>query len=232
MAPALEDAKSIAVCTGYSQSPGERVEGQASEPIGIPEAPPCSRVNGARSNASRRRRMRSARSAKLAIAAALRSGEGGRLVLISAQAPRACWQCRTGSSFLAPLALARNVSVSSPPTANALSSTPPAKTTKRRRLQPSMRLRSDRTISCSRRLGEQRDCAEFTARRRAARKAPGRLQSRPSSCAGLGLAASAERGQYVAAVFDIGPEAIEGSTRLAAGTAQKAALSIISTLAA
>jgi N-acetylmuramic acid 6-phosphate etherase len=36
----------------------------------------------------------------------------------------------------------------------------------------------------------------------------------------------------VAAVFDIGPEAVEGSTRLAAGTAQKAALSIISTLAA
>ena len=36
----------------------------------------------------------------------------------------------------------------------------------------------------------------------------------------------------VAAVFDIGPEAVEGSTRLAAGTAQKAALGIISTLAA
>ena len=36
----------------------------------------------------------------------------------------------------------------------------------------------------------------------------------------------------VAAVFDIGPEAVEGSTRLAAGTAQKAALSVISTLAA
>ncbi|MBV8105804.1 MAG: N-acetylmuramic acid 6-phosphate etherase [Hyphomicrobiales bacterium] len=36
----------------------------------------------------------------------------------------------------------------------------------------------------------------------------------------------------VAAVFDIGPEAVEGSTRLAAGTAQKAALSIISTLVA
>ncbi len=36
----------------------------------------------------------------------------------------------------------------------------------------------------------------------------------------------------VATVFDIGAEAVEGSTRLAAGTAQKAALSIISTLAA
>jgi N-acetylmuramic acid 6-phosphate etherase len=36
----------------------------------------------------------------------------------------------------------------------------------------------------------------------------------------------------VAAAFDIGAEAVEGSTRLAAGTAQKAALSVISTLAA
>ncbi len=33
-------------------------------------------------------------------------------------------------------------------------------------------------------------------------------------------------------VFDIGPEAVEGSTRLAAGTAQKAALGVLSTLAA
>ncbi len=36
----------------------------------------------------------------------------------------------------------------------------------------------------------------------------------------------------VAGAFDIGPEAVEGSTRLAAGTAQKAALGVISTLAA
>jgi N-acetylmuramic acid 6-phosphate etherase len=36
----------------------------------------------------------------------------------------------------------------------------------------------------------------------------------------------------IAAVFDTGPEAVEGSTRLAAGTAQKAALGVISTLAA
>ena len=36
----------------------------------------------------------------------------------------------------------------------------------------------------------------------------------------------------VAATFDIGAEAVEGSTRLAAGTAQKAALGVISTLAA
>ena len=36
----------------------------------------------------------------------------------------------------------------------------------------------------------------------------------------------------VAAVFDTGPEAVEGSTRFAAGTAQKAALGVISTLAA
>jgi N-acetylmuramic acid 6-phosphate etherase len=36
----------------------------------------------------------------------------------------------------------------------------------------------------------------------------------------------------VAAVFDTGPEAVEGSTRLAAGTAQKAAFGVISTLAA
>lgn len=36
----------------------------------------------------------------------------------------------------------------------------------------------------------------------------------------------------VAAAFDVGAEAVEGSTRLAAGTAQKAALSVISTLAA
>ncbi len=36
----------------------------------------------------------------------------------------------------------------------------------------------------------------------------------------------------VAAVFDTGAEAVEGSTRLAAGTAQKAALGVISTLAA
>ena len=35
----------------------------------------------------------------------------------------------------------------------------------------------------------------------------------------------------VSAAFDVGVEAIEGSTRLAAGTAQKAALSVISTLA-
>jgi N-acetylmuramic acid 6-phosphate etherase len=36
----------------------------------------------------------------------------------------------------------------------------------------------------------------------------------------------------IAAVFDTGAEAVEGSTRLAAGTAQKAALGVISTLAA
>jgi N-acetylmuramic acid 6-phosphate etherase len=36
----------------------------------------------------------------------------------------------------------------------------------------------------------------------------------------------------IAAVFDTGAEAFEGSTRLAAGTAQKAALGVISTLAA
>ena len=36
----------------------------------------------------------------------------------------------------------------------------------------------------------------------------------------------------IAAVFDTGVEAVEGSTRLAAGTAQKAALGVISTLAA
>jgi len=36
----------------------------------------------------------------------------------------------------------------------------------------------------------------------------------------------------IAAVFDTGAEAVEGSTRLAAGTSQKAALSVISTLAA
>ena len=36
----------------------------------------------------------------------------------------------------------------------------------------------------------------------------------------------------LAATFDIGAEAVEGSTRLAAGTAQKAALGVISTLAA
>jgi N-acetylmuramic acid 6-phosphate etherase len=35
-----------------------------------------------------------------------------------------------------------------------------------------------------------------------------------------------------AVVFDVGPEAVEGSTRLAAGTAQKAALGVLSTLAA
>ena len=34
------------------------------------------------------------------------------------------------------------------------------------------------------------------------------------------------------AAFDVGPEAVEGSTRLAAGTAQKAALGVLSTLAA
>jgi N-acetylmuramic acid 6-phosphate etherase len=36
----------------------------------------------------------------------------------------------------------------------------------------------------------------------------------------------------IAAVFDTGAEAVEGSTRLSAGTAQKAALGVISTLAA
>ncbi len=45
---------------------------------------------------------------------------------------------------------------------------------------------------------------------------------------GSPLAALADAG----VVFDIGPEAVEGSTRLAAGTAQKAALGILSTLAA
>jgi len=46
--------------------------------------------------------------------------------------------------------------------------------------------------------------------------------------AGSPLAAIAD----AAAVFDIGAEAVEGSTRLAAGTAQKAALGVLSTLAA
>lgn len=45
---------------------------------------------------------------------------------------------------------------------------------------------------------------------------------------GAPLAALADR----AVVLDVGPEAVEGSTRLAAGTAQKAALGIVSTLAA
>ena len=45
---------------------------------------------------------------------------------------------------------------------------------------------------------------------------------------GSPLAALAE----AAVVFDVGAEAVEGSTRLAAGTAQKAALGILSTLAA
>jgi N-acetylmuramic acid 6-phosphate etherase len=44
---------------------------------------------------------------------------------------------------------------------------------------------------------------------------------------GSSLAALAD----VAAEFDVGAEAVEGSTRLAAGTAQKAALGVISTLA-
>ena len=73
------------------------------------------------------------------------------------------------------------------------------------------------------------------ARRRdsvSARSPPHSARSRRAAAASSGPAATTTAVANIAAVFDTGAEAVEGSTRLAAGTAQKAALSVISTLAA